>query len=324
MSPKMKTLERCARCGKCLTVCPSFWATRLESCSPRGRVAQLKEGFLDAATVSNCLLCGACEAVCPNEVPVFTHLLAARRRYKAFYVPLLRKLLGFIRREGPLRPSDTAGKTLLFLGCAETILYPRAVEAFLEKIKALFPFEVVKGLCCGLPLAASGEEEAFLKIAKENLALLGQAEKVLVFCASCLFTFKKIYPLYLPQEQLAIQDGFSYLLDQGFFRFKAPSSLLFFQVPCHLRHLGLEPWWEGLKHYPGCCGQGGLFGFRHRQEARQIAFPLKKAFLTSGTRFLATSCSACFFRLRTLFPRGSVTPLLAFLEPAEKQKNTGY
>ena len=75
--PREDDLYRCVHCGLCLSSCPTYLETNLETESPRGRIALMKavnEGRLGISkrVVSHwelCLQCRACEAVCPSGVP---------------------------------------------------------------------------------------------------------------------------------------------------------------------------------------------------------------------------------------------------------------
>ena len=79
-------MYRCVHCGLCLSSCPTYLETDLETESPRGRIALMKavaEGRLGISprVVSHwemCLQCRACEAVCPSGVP-FGRLMESTR-----------------------------------------------------------------------------------------------------------------------------------------------------------------------------------------------------------------------------------------------------
>jgi glycolate oxidase iron-sulfur subunit len=75
--PSVKELEDCIRCGLCLSVCPTYRPTKVETKSPRGRIALVKnmvEGGLAvddpnfAHHMDLCLQCMACHSVCPTGV----------------------------------------------------------------------------------------------------------------------------------------------------------------------------------------------------------------------------------------------------------------
>ena len=75
--PRDEDLYRCVHCGLCLSACPTYVETNLETESPRGRIALMKavkEGRLGISRLvashwELCLQCRACEAVCPSGVP---------------------------------------------------------------------------------------------------------------------------------------------------------------------------------------------------------------------------------------------------------------
>src|SRR5579859_885589 len=75
--PTIPELEGCIRCGLCLSVCPTYRPTQVETKSPRGRIALVKnmvEGGLDLRHpnfqqhMDLCLQCMACHTVCPTGV----------------------------------------------------------------------------------------------------------------------------------------------------------------------------------------------------------------------------------------------------------------
>ena len=76
-APAEADLYRCVHCGLCLSACPTYVETQLETESPRGRIALMKAVHEERVGISErlvshwelCLQCRACEAVCPSGVP---------------------------------------------------------------------------------------------------------------------------------------------------------------------------------------------------------------------------------------------------------------
>lgn len=70
--------DRCVRCGRCTTVCPTYNVTKRESMLARGRVRLVREyveGKLALSSILKlynnlCLGCNACSDVCPVHIPV--------------------------------------------------------------------------------------------------------------------------------------------------------------------------------------------------------------------------------------------------------------
>ncbi|MCS7207838.1 MAG: (Fe-S)-binding protein [Dehalococcoidia bacterium] len=76
-APAEKDLYTCVHCGLCLTACPTYLETGLETESPRGRIALMRAVYEGRLALTRevvrhwdlCLACRACEAVCPSGVP---------------------------------------------------------------------------------------------------------------------------------------------------------------------------------------------------------------------------------------------------------------
>ena len=78
--------DQCVQCGLCLPACPTYALERIETESPRGRIALIKawESGLQAPTgtgdhhIDHCLGCRRCETACPADVRYGAILTAIR------------------------------------------------------------------------------------------------------------------------------------------------------------------------------------------------------------------------------------------------------
>ncbi|MFB6491430.1 MAG: 4Fe-4S dicluster domain-containing protein [Thermoproteus sp. AZ2] len=76
---------RCARCGFCEAVCPTYNAVRARHYGPRGRLAMALMALDGMAhdryvveSLATCLRCRACELVCPASIRIVDVIAAAR------------------------------------------------------------------------------------------------------------------------------------------------------------------------------------------------------------------------------------------------------
>ena len=109
--PAEADMYRCVHCGLCLSACPTYMVTGLETESPRGRIALMKavnEGRLEIndTVVSHwekCVQCRACEAVCPSGVPYGRIMANTRAQVMAHKRQSLRlKLVSLLFLRGAL------------------------------------------------------------------------------------------------------------------------------------------------------------------------------------------------------------------------------
>jgi glycolate oxidase iron-sulfur subunit len=84
--PNADILSQCIHCGMCLSTCPTYEITKLETSSPRGRIKMIKSvarGEMNmtktfADEMNFCLDCQACETACPAGVKYGSMVEAAR------------------------------------------------------------------------------------------------------------------------------------------------------------------------------------------------------------------------------------------------------
>ncbi|MDQ3288203.1 MAG: heterodisulfide reductase-related iron-sulfur binding cluster [Pseudomonadota bacterium] len=88
--PLVTMADRCVQCGLCLPACPTYDQARVESESPRGRIALIRAyalGTIEPTTIGDthldhCLGCRSCEAVCPAGVKYDELLVLGRSRQR--------------------------------------------------------------------------------------------------------------------------------------------------------------------------------------------------------------------------------------------------
>lgn len=101
----LKEALKCSGCGFCLSVCPVYLASGIETISSRGRMDVLRGlllGELEASprineVLSTCLMCRSCEGSCPPGVKSQKIVLELRRRRVVQKGLPVAKLLAFRR-----------------------------------------------------------------------------------------------------------------------------------------------------------------------------------------------------------------------------------
>ncbi len=111
--------DACVKCGLCLPYCPTYTLDRVETESPRGRIA-LSRHAVDGSLalepgallhLDHCLGCMACQRVCP--VPVqYAELLTAYRATLPPGEPRPKRLLRLLTRPGMLRFGAGLARTI--------------------------------------------------------------------------------------------------------------------------------------------------------------------------------------------------------------------
>jgi heterodisulfide reductase subunit D len=223
---------KCIRCGECLSVCPVYRETRIETLSPRGKVAlyravgedTLKVGDVYAGKFYTCLMCEACREVCPSgvELDVILNQVRADLAHSGLMPDSLRRLSETIVSVGNISNEnneqrlgwtenmestpvglDHSGRAEVayFVGCVSS-LFPasyRIPQSLVETFeKAGVNYALIGGdeRCCGYPLFLNGESERALEMARHNIEAVRAtgATKVVMACPSCYHMWKHTYP----------------------------------------------------------------------------------------------------------------------------------
>ncbi len=233
----------CVRCGQCLSVCPTYRESLIETDSPRARVAltrAIREGVLEApdeeyaGAFFRCLLCGACTFTCPSGVAVDRILELSRGELAG--QGLLPEVLSSLddriakyrniseeKNEGRLiwadnlpTPPTGLGKqraeVAYFVGCVGSF-FPRSykVPQSLVQIfdRAGVDYALLGGSewCCGYPMFINGELDRARDLIQHNIEAVRAmgAKKVVTTCPSCFHFWKHSYPAALGVEDLGVE-----------------------------------------------------------------------------------------------------------------------
>lgn len=225
----------CVRCGLCLSVCPTYRESLIETDSPRARVAlvrALKEGLLETPTDGyssaffRCLLCGACTFVCPSGVAVDRILELARGELagQGLLPQALSDLDARISEYRNISAEENEGRLIwadnlptpptglgkeraevaYFVGCVSSF-FPRSykVPQALVQIfdRAGVDYALLGGAewCCGYPMFINGEMERARELIQHNVETVRAmgVKKVVTTCPSCFHFWKHSYPAAL-------------------------------------------------------------------------------------------------------------------------------
>lgn len=230
----------CIRCGKCLSVCPVYRETRIETLSPRGRVALYRAIGEDDLTVGEgcadkfytCLMCEACREVCPSGVELDAILNRSRAdlAHSGLMPDSLRRLSETIVNAGNISNEDNAqrlgwtenmasrpvglnhggqAEVAYFVGCVSSLFptsyrIPQSLVETLERAGVNYALMGSDERCCGYPLLLNGEVERALEMARHNVEAVKAtgATRVVMSCPSCYHMWKHTYPELLDEGEI--------------------------------------------------------------------------------------------------------------------------
>ncbi len=328
-------------------LCPEYEKFRTLTHSALGRIQAAKwmlEGKFkpneDFAKVAyDCLLCGACSTVgCvvdKEHVGMFRDLRTELTNMGLGPIDPFKKTAGQIEKEGNRFGRSKAERakwaegrnlpqkadTVYFAGCVASYRAPQLAQdtaKLLSHSGVEFAILGENEMCCGNPLASSGQIEAFESTVKSNVTAFKEAEakKVITSCACCYNVLKFDYPKVagdLDFEVLHITEFLAGLIAEGRIKpQKALNEKVTYQDPCHLARLGgkviKEPRaviqsipgvelveMEGRKKDTQCCGRypvelpelSMLTGTNRIRDAQAV-----------GANTVVTACSFCDWNLK--------------------------
>ncbi len=319
---------KCAKCGKCIQICPTYRVTKWEHLSPRGRIIlspYVEDDDELVRSIFSCLTCGICEAVCPSDVDVTDIIEQTRGGYanqKILPERHMRLLSNMVEKGNPYGDEI---ETFEIDGRVDLIYYPgctslaREREIFENTVKILKSMEISFGIefryCCGSTSLRIGGD---LSYAEKNFRRLEEviertkAITVLVNCPGCYRTIKKDYEKFggLNADILHITEFLSINADR--LKLKKDDMKITFHDSCHLaRHMGIveeprkvlslvadlaEP--EHSKMDSFCCGGGGGVRVSYRDLTRAVRKIRIQQLRETGADIAVTSCPYCYRNLK--------------------------
>jgi Fe-S oxidoreductase len=334
-----ESFKYCYECGLCDTVCP--W-NRVRPFQLRKAIRQASWGLTEIETdeIWRCTTCGRCPQECPRGVKQIDVWVSARRIATFYGVFLtsakaIRGVSSSLIGEGnPLNEKReeradwakglsvntfTEGMYVLYFPGCYLSYDPRLKKVAAATAKILNQAGVDFGIlgtkenCCGESIRKTGDEDAFKRLARENIKTFidNGVNKILVSSPHCYHTFKNEYPefsvdfevIHITQYLLALIREGRIEINKGF------EKKITYHDPCYLgRHNGIyeEPR-EVLKMVPGleliempdtleeslCCGGGGGRIWMETAKGERFSDLRLEQAMEAGAEVLATSCPYC-------------------------------
>ncbi|HEY3276942.1 MAG TPA: (Fe-S)-binding protein [Syntrophorhabdaceae bacterium] len=333
----------CYQCGKCDTVCP--W-NRVRKFSMRKLIREATFGLseIEREEIWRCTTCGKCPQRCPRDVKQIDDMISLRRMatgYGVFPAPVksVKTISAGLAQQGNPFNEDrntraawaeglnvkpfAEGMDVLYFPCCYTAYDPRlkkvaqATAKILTKAGVNFGILGSKESCCGESIRKTGNEQMFVKLAKENIKnfIDSGVTKILVSSPHCYHTFKNEYPQFRVNfEVVHISEYVSELLNEGKLQvLKEYGKKVTYHDPCYLgRHNGIyDAPRDALKKIPGlelnelpearadslCCGMGGGRVWMETEKHERFSNLRVEQAIELGATELVTSCPYCITAL---------------------------
>lgn len=343
-TPLGQTLDNCIMCLACQEKCGS--QVKTERIIPLARaLVSRKQGlpFIKKLVIKGLTLpektirqAALLEPLAFKSLPMESGL---RRRFPLPYVDQNQYIPrldwpGFRASSPEVFPARGEKTTVsFFTGCLANHAFTQQAANLVKVLNALgVSVQIPKEqICCAAPMHVNGEITIARENALKNLeALSGRpaGQKIVILCASCGFTLKKVYPHLLADSpelaekaramaddvmdisEFLISQFDPKLLEEHFTRPLCQG--LTYHDPCHLargqgildqpRHLlnlisrgGLVE----MEKPDQCCGSGGTYGLVHKDVSQQILKAKMIRAEKTGVKLIATGCPACMIQLKS-------------------------
>ncbi len=318
----------CSKCGKCVTSCPTYIASRWEHLSPKGRIMLIPHIEDDSEllkSIFTCFTCGICENICPSGLEITSIIERGRKRFseKGILPEKHERLLTRMETFG--NPYGIQLERFEPKGDVEVIYYPgcttiakeeeilRSAISVLERSGVSFGVEF--NYCCGSTALRIGGDEKYAKRNYERLVEAVEktnAERVITSCPGCYRTIKKDYEIFggLNAEVQHLVEFLAERIDS--IKLRREEKRIVFHDSCHLgRHMGIyeeprkilskigivvEP--EKAREESFCCGGGGGVKLSYKDVSSNVKSIRLKMLKDTGAEIIVTSCPYCYRNLK--------------------------
>jgi len=331
-----ETLNLCYQCGLCDTACPwnlvkKFMVRKLI------REAQFGLPELGSEAIWQCATCGNCVARCPRGVKIIDVLVSLRKiaTQNNILPQTIRVARGSLIGEGnPWNgkreergnwSGELSVKTFtkdteyLYFPCCAQIYDQRTKKIAIATVNVLKAAGVDFGIlgselvCCGESIRKAGEEELFMRLAKENIKSFIEkgVKKIVVSSPHCYQAFKNEYSEFMVNFHVVhISQLLLELINEGKLKFrKKYKKTVTYHDPCFLgRHnhqydqaravLNKVPGLDVVEMIDSqsnslCCGGGGARIWMDTPKNERLSNLRLEQAVKTGAGLLTTFCPYC-------------------------------
>ena len=184
-------VNSCSRCGICINTCQLNSSCDINDTQPVYFLRRIRNHEPLTKQAEDCLMCGRCEASCPVGI----NLNAIRQSQRPDTIRVVKDTYAYVPQ-----PEVKTAKVAYFAGCMSHLTpgIIKSMQQIFTKAKVDYSFIDEKtGVCCGRPLALSGNWQAAQVVMDKNQEMIeaSNADILVTSCPICYKTFKEDYTL---------------------------------------------------------------------------------------------------------------------------------
>ncbi len=184
-------VNSCSRCGICINTCQLNSSCGINDTQPVYFLRRIRNHEPLSQQAEDCLMCGRCEESCPVGI----NLNAIRQSQRPDTIRVTKDTYTYVPQ-----PQVKTAKVAYFAGCMSHLTpgIIKSMQQIFAKANVDYSFIDEKaGVCCGRPLALSGNWQAAQVVMDKNQEMIeaSNADILVTSCPICYKTFKEDYTL---------------------------------------------------------------------------------------------------------------------------------